>query len=589
MFFINLSAQTVKHPIGITLNPLTESVSQGQNSALILELAVPEGVWLGATKSANRNPPATKIKIEEIDGFTFGEPIVPDPYTVDVPVRVGKTNVYKGIVKIIIPFDVDENVSNGDYELSVVLTYTPALNAGKLSSHVREKYSTSLRITDNQNATVEIPQPSVNPPNTKLKVETYESKVSPFFRPLFFSLMKEDTGAGIFHTIWRDPADHDKRIQALPIPFFNVRRGRGTSRGLGLSLLNSTPQGALTGILSLNVFKNDFVGWSARLNAASCIAAYHNYQFFTQYSKDGAKHAHLRVENLTLGAYDNFGYQFQGDAFSESRFRYFGFGPESVPMNASNYTHEEYGAVLDLFYLPINHLRLGVGGKVKNVDIKEGNEIIGTMIPFLVNDDRYTNTPGINGATITAARASIIFDQRNQEFTPTSGFFGRITAEYDWVSDSQDDITAENYTKLFIELKQYLSTINQKWSLLLRNDWEFTSDPNAPFFELASLGGLNSLRAFEPGRYRGQNSVFVSAELRYKLFKFQSLGIPFAFELGVFVDGGQVFDDDGFDGDFIAHPGLSFRLLNPPNIGFVINAANGPDDIVYTGGVVLPF
>ena len=94
LFFIKISAQTVKQPISITLEPVSKRISAGQRSALILELAIPEGIWLGYTKTGNRNPPATRIKMEKVDGFNFGEPQVPEPLTEFVPVHVGTTKVY---------------------------------------------------------------------------------------------------------------------------------------------------------------------------------------------------------------------------------------------------------------------------------------------------------------------------------------------------------------------------------------------------------------------------------------------------------------------------------------------------------------
>jgi hypothetical protein len=37
------------------------------------------------------------------------------------------------------------------------------------------------------------------------------------------------------------------------------------------------------------------------------------------------------------------------------------------------------------------------------------------------------------------------------------------------------------------------------------------------------------------------------------------------------------------------NPGMSIRILNPPNLGIIGNAAIGQDGLIFTGGVTLPF
>ena len=186
---------------------------------------------------------------------------------------------------------------------------------------------------------------------------------------------------------------------------------------------------------------------------------------------------------------------------------------------------------------------------------------------------------------------NLVFDSRNSEFTPSAGFFGKATAEFNNVSDqvvtTSDPVS--NYGKFSIDLRQYFSTRDQILTLLLRNTWIFTTDENIPFFDLATLGGDFSNRAFDNGRFYGQHSVFASMEIRVQMMHIVFLGMPMDVQMAPFLDAGQVFNADGFTGNFNVNPGMSIRIINPPNLGIIGNAAIGQDGIIFIGGVTLPF
>ena len=107
---------------------------------------------------------------------------------------------------------------------------------------------------------------------------------------------------------------------------------------------------------------------------------------------------------------------------------------------------------------------------------------------------------------------------------------------------------------------------------------------------LSSLGGPESMRAYDFERFLGKNSFFTSAEIRYSVLKLQVLGYPMDMEMGAFLDVGQIFGDNVSIGDDLkVDPGLSLRFINKPNIGLVLTYANGDDGGYFTGGIGLPF
>ena len=124
---------------------------------------------------------------------------------------------------------------------------------------------------------------------------------------------------------------------------------------------------------------------------------------------------------MTLGKNDRFGYELQVDAFQDPRYRFFGLGGNTDEEDETNYTHEEFGGVLDLYWLPANNIRFSVGGKIRSVDVKRGADRLADELPFTINEARFLNVAGIRGATIVGERVNIVYDGRNQEFTPSAG------------------------------------------------------------------------------------------------------------------------------------------------------------------------
>lgn len=348
--------------------------------------------------------------------------------------------------------------------------------------------------------------------------------------------------------------------------------------------------------MQLRGFYNEFIGPTFAIEAVSCPAAYFNYWVSAQVSTDG-KNAGIRahVENLTLGKKHRFGYELIADAFQDPRYRFYGVGSGSKEEDKTNYTHQEFGGILDFYWMPVDHWRFGIGRKVRKVNVSDGNDKIHDIMPWTTDltseGGKFEMVAGIKGATVVGGRVNLVFDSRNSEFTPSAGFFGKATAEFNNVSDqvvtTSDPVS--NYGKFSIDLRQYFSTRDQILTLLLRNTWIFTTDENIPFFDLATLGGDFSNRAFDNGRFYGQHSVFASMEIRVQMMHIVFLGMPMDVQMAPFLDAGQVFNADGFTGNFNVNPGMSIRIINPPNLGIIGNAAIGQDGIIFIGGVTLPF
>ena len=597
LFAATTVSQTVENPIDISIRPLSTTVIPGQQSALEMVFQVPRGFWLGDNDPSATIPPPTFIEMKLIENFEFGKALFPGPRERDVPVHKGKTRIFEGKVHVIIPFITDASIPEGKYTITAYVTYTPGLNAGHLSTHVHEKYTTTVTISSKGESTqVEIPEPYISEvPKDYLVIDEEDLLPEPW-SSIMYRWHEGTTIPDFLHWMFIDPDNHGKHIQTVWVPFVGFTENNGATIGMGVSLLDVTREGIMTGQVQLRGFYNEFIGTTLAIEAVSCPAAYFNYWVSAQVSTDG-KNAGIRahVENLTLGKKHRFGYELIADAFQDPRFRFYGVGSGSKEEDKTNYTHQEFGGILDFYWMPVDHWRFGVGGKIRNVDVSDGNDKIHDIMPWSTDltseGGKFEMVEGIKGATVVGGRINLVFDSRNSEFTPSAGFYGKATAQFNNVSDQVATTSApvSNYGKFSIDLRQYFSTRDQFLTLLLRNTWIFTTDENIPFFDLATLGGDFSNRAFDNGRFYGQHSVFASMEIRVQMMHIVFMGMPMDVQMAPFLDAGQVFNHDGFTGKFNINPGMSIRILNPPNLGIIGNAAIGQDGIIFTGGVTLPF
>ena len=599
LFFTStIFSQSPNMPVVISMHSASLTIVPGEKSVLIIEMKVPRGYWIGSEDLSTRLPAPTIVEMDSDPYITFEKARFPKTVARGVPVHKGNTYVYDGKVTIIVPFSTNKNLPAGEHSVTARLTYTPGLNAGHLNTHIKEPYSATFNVNPNGKTLSlnKIPSPSLGKvPNDFLVYEDKRVLPEPL-NSLFFRISEESSVAKALHWVWVDPENHGKHIQTVWMPFLGDTENNGKTAGMGVALVNVTKEGIMTGLVQLRGYWNEHTGTTFALEAVSCPAAYFNYWLSAQISTNGEdKQFHFHNENLTLGQDDRFGYELQTDDFHEPRSRFYGIGQSTRDIDISLYTRKEYGGTLDFYWLPADHFRIGLGGKYLQVDVADAAEKLRGQHPFTTDlngpGGKFANVPGIRGGTVAGARFNIVYDSRNSEFLPTSGFYGKITAEYNNVT-KQVITTANpvnNYGKFYVDLRKYFSTTDQMFTLLFRNTWTLTTDENIPFFDQATLGGDFSDRAFDAGRFIGQNSFFASMEFRISLMHMGIPGFPMDIEMAPFIDVGQVFNGKWFTGRFNVNPGVSIRFLNRPNVGIVGNAAWGQDGIVLTGGVQLPF
>ena len=143
------------------------------------------------------------------------------------------------------------------------------------------------------------------------------------------------------------------------------------------------------------------------------------------------------------------------------------------------------------------------------------------------------NITGRNPYRVSGLGFSFTFDNRNDAFAPSKGYFAQIYFNhFDKVFGSNF-----NYTNIVIDLRKYL-IVYQKQVLALQA-YSFSNLGNeVPLRSLASLGGANSMRGYYSGRYRDKRELVVQAEYRIPIVS--RLGLAFFCSAG---DVGNSFSD----------------------------------------------
>lgn len=140
---------------------------------------------------------------------------------------------------------------------------------------------------------------------------------------------------------------------------------------------------------------------------------------------------------------------------------------------------------------------------------------------------------GIDGNSSSGIIASLLFDSRDNLYTPHRGHFVSVrAAQYANALGS-----TFNYSNLRGEWRYYLNHVFtiRKQDVLAFNAIAQANFGEVPFMELARVGTDQIMRGYYPGRYRDRHYLAAQVEYRYPLF--WRIGIA------LFAGGGKVVPD----------------------------------------------
>jgi outer membrane protein assembly factor BamA len=183
-----------------------------------------------------------------------------------------------------------------------------------------------------------------------------------------------------------------------------------------------------------------------------------------------------------------------------------------------------------------------------------------------------------------AGRLALVYDTRDVEYNTQQGLLLEAGAQVGSGGDG--------YTRLYGIFRGYL-TVREGTVVALRlagSGMGGTPPLNAryelPAWEdrLEVLGGVESHRSLDAGRFAGEGTLFANLEVRHDLLNLGDLG---AITLLAFADAGRVFEDESFrlttdDMAVGGGGGVALRILR--STIFTFNFAGGPDGFNFEVG-----
>lgn len=165
----------------------------------------------------------------------------------------------------------------------------------------------------------------------------------------------------------------------------------------------------------------------------------------------------------------------------------------------------------------------------------DGYDIVGTKENGLLE----TNKPrGVEGGNVSGIGPMAVFDNRDNVFTPSNGYFIEAASLFAFKGIGSDF----NFSKFSLDIRKFIPFGKEKRSVLGLNAYsEFTSG-DIPFFQLSFLGGGKKMRGYLEGRYRDKHYAMFQAEYRFPLF-WRLGGVAFASTGGVAPQVGEVFNN----------------------------------------------
>ena len=122
------------------------------------------------------------------------------------------------------------------------------------------------------------------------------------------------------------------------------------------------------------------------------------------------------------------------------------------------------------------------------------------------------NVPGRHGYHVSGLGLSLMYDSRNNAFSPDKGIFALGSFNhFDRVLGSDF-----SYTNYVIDFRAFIRTYRRQ--VLAFQAYGFLNSGTVPLRSLASFGGANSMRGYYAGRYRDKNQAVLQSEYRVPLF-----------------------------------------------------------------------
>jgi outer membrane protein assembly factor BamA len=254
--------------------------------------------------------------------------------------------------------------------------------------------------------------------------------------------------------------------------------------------------------------------------------------------------------------------------------RFFGLGNnDQGPAPASVHEFQEAFGGLTLGWRPYPRLALNFTVALRNVRIRHGERLDGceetdqqgnivTLSPCPFTGDAFPDLPGVNGGEANRLALSLVWNGRDDIVRPTRGWRAILKV----IHTNRALASDFQFTRYIADLGYLRALSHGRYVAGLRVDGEWIEAPpgDVPFWELAELGGEDTMRGFFPYRFLGKGRALMNGELRFLLTQFDFYKLWHVKLDGVvFGDGGRVFiDNSDLQDEFKLNSGLLSRIVS---------------------------
>jgi hypothetical protein len=238
-------------------------------------------------------------------------------------------------------------------------------------------------------------------------------------------------------------------------------------------------------------------------------------------------------------------------------YRFFGLGPDTPKEGESSYTRlaENLTGRVGL-NLP-GHFNAGV-----RFVLRHDHPLRYAILGLPLTQDAYPDAPGLGGATVAAAGASLRYDTREGRDYAESGVAVDVTGSYAHGLEGFDHFWQGTvHARALVPEASFLQGAGRLY-------WTDQSGGRAiPFFYQSALGGEVLLRGFPEGRFVDRGAWEVEFEQRIRLLRTHMFHVVTEWRVDPFIAVGQVYPQFG---EMFSQPrlagGLGLRAWVKPNV-----------------------
>ncbi|MFM8552957.1 MAG: BamA/TamA family outer membrane protein [Nitrospiraceae bacterium] len=375
----------------------------------------------------------------------------------------------------------------------------------------------------------------------------------------------------------------------FPLPAFGYSRNESYYIGSLVPVLKANSKGEIDDIVAPQYLYNQYVGNSLTLNYYGYRSDTVQYRAIVNYAERVQKNFDFSYKDLGAGG-GRYILGGQVNFFKNPFARFFGFGNGSRLTAETDYTAREtnLNAYIGLNISP--DLSLILTGRYRDVRVENG------IIPSLPQTSTsFRRTPGIEGAHMTGAKLSLLYDTRDSQLTPIKGSYVLFSGE--WISNLQHD-EPNRWARFILDARHLFPHEGDSKVFVARMlidgvvRTDNSSGRNIPFYERPMLGGETTLRAFGLNRYISDQAWMINLEERVRVKSITIMDHHLDFEMAPNLDMGRVYrlrrERFSFDNTQF-NPGFGLRVMAKPHVVGRLDLSYGRDGSNAFVGVDYPF